>query len=83
MPASDALALLAEHVKLDLTYHPRKDEHSCRWHVSTARGKFEILTTGVKWYDTRAHSGGGGSIDLAMHILGLSFVDAVKHLTTR
>lgn len=83
MPASDALALLSTHVKLDPTYHPRKDEHSCRWHASTARGEFEILTTGVKWYDTRAHSGGGGAIDLAMHMLGLSFVDAVKHMTTR
>jgi hypothetical protein len=83
MPASDALALLATHVKLDPTYQPHKDEHSCRWHASTARGEFEILTTGVKWYDTRVHSGGGGAIDLAMHMLGLSFVDAVKHLTTR
>jgi hypothetical protein len=54
MPASDALALLADHVKPDPTYQPLKDEHSLRWHASTARGEFEILTTGVKWYDTRA-----------------------------
>jgi hypothetical protein len=40
------------------------------------------VTTGLKWYDTRARRGGGGAIDLAMHVLGLSFVDAVKHLTT-
>jgi hypothetical protein len=32
-------------------------------------------------YDTRARKGGGGAIDLAMHVLGLSFADAVKHLT--
>jgi hypothetical protein len=83
MPACDALALLSTHVKPDPTYQPRKDEHSRRWHASTARGDFEILTTGVKWYDTRAHAGGGGAIDLAMHMLGLSFVDAVKHLTAR
>jgi hypothetical protein len=38
------------------------------------------LTTGPKWYDTRAGKGGGGAIDLAMHVLGLSFVDAVKSL---
>jgi len=81
MPASDALALLATHIKLDPTYLPVKDDHSRRWHVSTVRGEFEILTTGVKWYDTRARAGGGGAIDLAMHLLGLSFVDAVKHLT--
>jgi hypothetical protein len=46
------------------------------------RGEFEILTTGPKWYDTRARRGGGGAIDLAIHVLGLSFVDAVKHLTS-
>jgi hypothetical protein len=46
-------------------------------------GEFEILTTGPKWYDTRAKKGGGGAIDLAMHVLGLSFVDAVKLLTQK
>lgn len=83
MPACDALALLATHVKPDPTYQPLKDERSRRWHASTARGEFEILTTGVKWYDTRAHAGGGGAIDLAMHLLGVSFVDAVKRFTAR
>ena len=83
MPAGDALAVLGTNVKLDPTYLPVKDDHSRRWHVCTARGEFEILTTGPKWYDTRARAGGGGAIDLAMHVLGLSFVDAVKRLTAR
>ena len=83
MPACDALALLATHVKLDPTYLPVKDDHSRRWHASTTLGEFEILTTGPKWYDTRARAGGGGAIDLAMHVLDLSFVDAVKRLTSR
>ncbi len=83
MPVGDALDLLSAHVKPDATYLPLKDGHSRRWHVSTARGEFEILATGVKWYDTRAQLGGGGAIDLAMHLLGLSFVDAVKHLVAR
>lgn len=81
MPAGDALALLAIHVKADPTYLPLKNDHSRRWHARTVRGEFEILTTGPKWYDTRTHQGGGGAIDLAMHVLGLSFVNAVKHLT--
>ncbi len=83
LPAGDALALLSTHVKLDPTYVPVKDDHCRRWQVRTAYGEFEILTTGPKWYDTRAQSGGGGAIDLAMHVLGLSFVDAVKYLTAR
>ncbi|MBI5277793.1 MAG: hypothetical protein HY854_15180 [Burkholderiales bacterium] len=81
MPAGEALALLAIDVKADPTYLPLKTDHSRRWHVHTTRGEFEILTTGPKWYDMRTHQGGGGAIDLAMHVLGLSFVDAVKHLT--
>ena len=80
MAACDALALLAIHVKTDPTYVPLKADHSRRWHASTTRGEFELLTTGPKWYDTRARRGGGGAIDLAMHVLDLSFVDAVKHL---
>lgn len=83
IPADDALVLLAIHVKADPTYLPVKADHSRRWYVRTANGEFEILTTGVKWYDTRAHRGGGGAVDLAMHVLGLSFVDAVKYLTNR
>lgn len=83
IPASDTLAMLASHVKLDPTYTPVKTDQSCRWHASTERGDFEILTTGVKWYDTRAGRGGGGAIDLAMHVLGVSFVDAVKRLASQ
>jgi hypothetical protein len=35
------------------------------------------------WYDTRAKIGGGDAIDLAMHVLRLSFVDAVRTLIER
>jgi hypothetical protein len=81
MPAGDTLPLVAIAVKADPTYQPIKTGRSRRWHVRSSRGEFEILTTGPKWYDTRARRGGGGAIDLAMHILGVSFVDAVKYLT--
>jgi hypothetical protein len=39
------------------------------------------LATGLKWYETGTRKGGGGAIDLAMQVLGLSFADALKHLT--
>jgi hypothetical protein len=81
MPSEDALALLARYYKPDPTYLPVKDPHSRRWHVCTPCGEFEILTTGPhKWFDTGAKRGGGGAIDLAMHLRQLSFVDAVRFL---
>ena len=82
-PSDAALRLLAIFCKADASYHPIKDSNSRRWHIRTESGEFEILTTGVKWYDPRAKVGGGGAIDLAMHILQVSFVDAVKILTAR
>jgi len=83
MRSEDALALLAIFLKADSTYRPVNDTTSRRWHACTTRGDFEILTTGTKWYDTRAKKGGGGAIDLAMHLEGLSFVDAVQCLRQR
>ena len=80
IPSAVALARLALHLKADTTYLPVKDADSRRWHAQTSVGDFEILTTGTKWYDTRAKTGGGGAIDLAMHVLEVSFVEAVKLL---
>jgi hypothetical protein len=81
LPSEAVLARLAMQIKPDPTFIPVKDAGSRRWHALTTQGDFEILTTGPKWYDTRARKGGGGAIDLAIHVLGLSFVEAVKHLT--
>jgi hypothetical protein len=84
MSSEDLLALLAIYYKADPTFVPVKDLRSRRWHARTVCGEFEILTTGPhKWYDTRAKKGGGGAIDLAMHLLQVSFVDAVKILAER
>jgi hypothetical protein len=80
LPAEAALRRISLNIKADSDYFPIKDPASRRWHVFTDCGDFEILTTGPKWYDTRARRGGGGAIDLAMHVLGLAFIDAVQRL---
>ena len=80
MPSEVALALLALDLKADTSFVPLKDSASRRWYARTEQGEFEILTTGTKWYDTRAKRGGGGAIDLAVYLCELSFVDAVKSL---
>jgi hypothetical protein len=83
MPAEEVLRGLAIQMKADTTYVPRKNPASRRWHVLTERGDFEILTTGHKWFDTHENRGGASAVDLAMHLLGVPFVEAVKRLTER
>ena len=83
LASADAIPLLADCAKQDPSYRPLKDVSSRRWHLRTAIGEFEILTTATKWYDMRARLGGGGAIDLTMHLLGLSFMQAVDYLERR
>jgi hypothetical protein len=51
-----------------------------RWHATVGGHDFEILCTGPKFWDGRAVRGGGGAIDLAMHLFGVDFKDAVGRL---
>lgn len=81
MPVPAALDLLGLYWKRDPDFRPIKDKHTARVNVSIGGGVVELLTTGPKWYDTRAEKGGGGAIDLAMHLLRLDFVSAVKRLS--
>jgi len=80
MGLRDALELLGVYVGTDRDFQPQKDLQTARWIVSVPTGEFELLVTGAKWFDTRQARGGGGAIDLVMHVLGLSFFEAVKRL---
>jgi hypothetical protein len=61
MPSDTALRSLAICRKADASHNPIKDPMSCRWHVRTEFGEFEILTTRVKC-DPRAKKGRAGAI---------------------
>jgi hypothetical protein len=82
MPPAETLDRLGLHWKRDPDFKPIKNQSTMRLYVSVGSGVTELLATGPKWYDTRAQRGGGGAIDLTMHLFQLSFVDAVKLLTT-
>lgn len=69
----------------DGTFIPIKSQTTRRFHVSLASGYVTeiVVTTGgkeFKWYESRADQGGGGAIDLTMHLLNIDFVKAVKLL---
>lgn len=83
MSVTATLDLLELYWKRDPDYRPIKDKHTERVNVSIGGGVIELLATGTKWYDTRAEKGGGGAIDLAMHVMRLDFVSAVKELESR
>lgn len=87
MPLSLVLDRLRDAGKLfwrrDADFKPEKDARTVRLFVSSPEGfAWELLVTGPKWYDTRAGKGGGGGIDLVMHLLGLDFVKSVKLLAS-
>ena len=81
VPLLQALEALGLHVSRDSSFVPVRDPSTERWYVSVGAGVVELLVTGSKWFDARDGKGGGGAIDLAMHLFRLDFVNAVKRLT--
>lgn len=81
--ALQALELLAEHVCVDRGFKPTKSYATKRVHVNAAGAEWELLVNGPKFYDTRTGQGGGGAVDLAMHLFDLSFKGAVSLLRER
>lgn len=85
IPLSHVLGRLQDRALLlcrrDTDFVPVKDKSTVRLFVSVPSGfTSEILVTGLKWFDVRTGKGGGGGIDLVMHLLGIDFVKAVKLL---
>jgi hypothetical protein len=78
--AAQALVALADYAKQDPDFKPLKDARTTRWHASVGGLDFELLCTGPKFHDTRAGLGGGGAVDLAMHLLHLRFKQAAALL---
>src|SRR5690606_10325260 len=78
MPVVAALDALGLYWKHDSDCVPVKDKRTVGVNVSLGGGGVERLATGPKWYDPRAGERGGGAVDLAMYLLRLDFVTAVK-----
>lgn len=83
LEAAVVLAALADYVKQDRDFAPRASRTSTRWQVNVGGADFELLCTGPKFYNTRTGQGGGGAVDLAMHLLGVNFRQASKLLLSK
>ena len=82
MPVGAALDALGLYWKKDPDFTPVKDKNTARLNVAVGGGVVELLATDCRWYDTRAEKGGGGAVDLTMHLLRVDFVTAVKRMQT-
>ena len=83
LDAATVLLKLSEHAKQDLTFVPIKNSSTIRLNITVENREFEILCTGSKFYDTRAEKGGGGAIDLVMHLCKVNFRKATEILGSK
>ena len=81
VPVLICLQAMGAYVKVDRDYVPTTAKSTQRVHVSVAGHDWELLVDGLKFYDTQAKTGGGGSVDLVMHLWRVPFKKAVKMLT--
>lgn len=77
------LRLLAEHIKENPSFHPRSSLLTTGWHAHAAGHDWELLCTGPTLWYVRMDRGGGGTIDLVIHIHGINFKAAAKLLKER
>jgi hypothetical protein len=80
MKALSCLQAMGIYVKVDQDYLPTTANTTQRVHVSAAGNDWELLVDGPKFYDTRAKTGGGGAVDLVMHLWCVPFKKAVRML---
>jgi len=80
LSAVEVLRLLADHTKVDRDFTPTQATSTQRVHVSAAGADWELLLDGPRFFDTRARKGGGGAVDLVMHLWRVPFRKAVAIL---
>lgn len=84
VPLLKVLSYVSDYVKEDPNYTPRTPSAgSRRFQVNCHKRDFRLILTGEKWLDELAdrgakRRGGGGGVDLVMHLTGMNFVQAVK-----
>lgn len=81
MSVEQTALTLGLYCKQDKEYRSTTHKHSSCFHISKDSEVFEIITTELKWYSTHRGCGGGGGIDLAMHLFGECFKAALLRLS--
>ena len=80
MDAELVLEKLGLYAKTDRTFVPIQSQETRRFHVNAEGREFELLLCGPKFFDTRLKRGGGGAVDLVMHLHNIDFKNATSLL---
>jgi hypothetical protein len=80
LDAQFVLEKLGCYAKADRSFEPVSAHDTKRYHVSAEGRDFELLLHGPKFYDTRLKRGGGGAVDLVMHLHNVDFKGATALL---
>jgi hypothetical protein len=80
-PLETVLERLGFYVSRDSAFQPRLNKRTVSLFVSDNNDVHELIVTGEKWFDKRENVGGGGAIDLVMHLKKVSFSGAVRFLS--
>lgn len=81
MTVEQTARILGLYCKQDKNYESTAHRNSKCYHISKDGEVFEIIVTQLKWYSTHRRYGGGGGIDLTMHLYGETFKAALTRLT--
>ncbi|KPY55670.1 hypothetical protein [Pseudomonas amygdali] len=80
MTVEQIARILGLYCKQDKEYESSHYRNAKCFHISKDGEVFEIIVSQLKWYSTHRRCGGGGGIDLTMHIFGESFKAALTRL---
>lgn len=71
------LPLIAQYAKEHAEYRlgTTRPDSSC-WHVVVNGREFDLICTGPRFWDCHLRTGGGGAVDLVMHLTNTSFRSA-------
>lgn len=83
LDANIVLAAIADHAKEDSSFVPSAAMGTTRWHASVFGRDVELLLLGPKFWNTRERVGGGGAIDMVMHLAGVNFKAATRILVEK
>lgn len=64
----------------DITYQSQRHAHSVCYRIMVSAKIYQIISTGSKWFSALQGVGGGGAIDLTMHLYGEPYQAALQRL---